>query len=439
MKEIHPFERDIKNRAKSQAQQAEKEYYEKISVLRSLFQEVPPISFIQQVFEGLEEDEIVVVAEEGFANGTKVWKTSREGLIDALPMLAERSDVYVCYASYYRGWYKEATLKEIHAFVVDVDLVPPAVLDEFLRIILPKMKVQPTFVYASGEGTQFIYKLTKPVPVLKRYRSALKELYRRLQLKFWPLAVIGQKQGAGTKVDVHGLTQAFRLPGTATKLGLQSRVFQSGEPVSIERLCAWLKVDLPSDVRPGTGGKKHTRRNKLYESGIDVVPRVFGGDAFYRYAYELAMEETQPGHRYLTLFALAVIAWKCQVPEEQLAEELETLVDLWKYRHTGVTPLKPSELRKALKGYNPKATLVSCRTLERWMGLKLRRDRMSKDEQVQKVLIPAGTRARQAKKLERMKAVVELRKQGLSWGEIARRLRISRSRACELYREAFTP
>ena len=326
------------------------------------------------------------------------------------------------------------TLKAIHAFVVDVDHVPPDLLEWWLKVVVPKMRVKPTYIYASGEGTQFIYVLAEPLQFFKRHKAAIQELYFKLQYKFIPLASVGEQWGYSTKIDVHTVTQSYRLPGSLSKLGIKTKIFRYGEIVDPKELLEWLNVKLEP--------KKTTKKiNKLWLKGVDVIPRAYGGRTFYNYAYERAMQEVMPGHRYLTMFALAVIAWKCQVPIEELKRDLESLVLIWKGRpdHKGAHPMQAKEICKALKGYNPKATLVSCDTLEEWMGIQLRKKRMSKQEQIEKVFIPAGTAARQRKKQERMQQVVELRKQGLSWSKIGRRLGISRRRAIQLYQEAFTP
>lgn len=67
-------------------------------------------------------------------------------------------------------------------------------------------------------------------------------------------------------------------------------------------------------------------------------------------------DETKPGSRYMSMFALAGLAYNCNVPEDALERDLEALMNSeWgrKPSPTDGRPITQQDVRSAMRGYNP--------------------------------------------------------------------------------------
>ena len=68
----------------------------------------------------------------------------------------------------------------------------------------------------------------------------------------------------------------------------------------------------------------------------------------------------------MSMCALAVIAYKCAVPLDELERDLYSLLLI--YNKDSVRKVKEKEIPSALKMYNEKAMQTSKESLERWIG-----------------------------------------------------------------------
>ena len=78
------------------------------------------------------------------------------------------------------------------------------------------------------------------------------------------------------------------------------------------------------------------------------------------------------GHRYLSLFALAIIAYKCRIPRAQIEEDIGDLVDLFNQKEH-MQKVRENEIEKALTGYSQKFVKVNSYTLEEYLGFTFHR------------------------------------------------------------------
>lgn len=90
--------------------------------------------------------------------------------------------------------------------------------------------------------------------------------------------------------------------------------------------------------------------------------------AFYDYALKMCHEKTKEGNRYTSMMALSVIAWKCNVPREELERDLIALLP--DYNKNTTNPFREKEIYSAMKMYNEKAMLTQRESLENWQGWK---------------------------------------------------------------------
>lgn len=292
-----------------------------------------------------------------FADETKVTVIEEDktyhnlAIEEMLDLAMGRSDIYVCPTTFLRGYYSEVTMKSLYAFVVDLDGVVMGgvrgAFDLFDQSRLPR----PTLMVNSGQGIHAYYVLKTPVEAYKRRKAALRATYDFLCTEW--------KFGAGV-VDKHDIMQPFRVVGSCTKLGQQSTGWLVGDTWDISDLAARASIEIDLSM-PATTGKI---KRKFVQPKFKA--RVAHGDRFYQYCLRRVREDTKQGHRYFSMFALSIVARKCNYPKEQLKEDLEQLLPLWE---KGLEKVRRSEITKALKGYDSdKAVTVRKVQLEEWFG-----------------------------------------------------------------------
>ena len=86
----------------------------------------------------------------------------------------------------------------------------------------------------------------------------------------------------------------------------------------------------------------------------------------------------------MSMCALTVIAWKCNVPQEELEKDLLSLLP--NYNRGATRQIKEKEIYSAMKMYNAKALLTQRDSLENWQGWKykpIKRNGRNKMEHLQ--------------------------------------------------------
>ena len=361
--------------AKERYEQLQEEFRWKDAILKSCFPPAPYFDFVGDVFAGMDKL-MVVTAEKGY---------SEMDVDELMSYQADRSDVYVVPASFINGYNSSSTCKDVYALVVDLDKMKP----ETLQVIIENGNLggetpMPTYIVNSGQGVHFYYVFGEPVPHYHVNRKILKALYRKL---------CGiTKQNILAKTDWHAITQPFRLPGSRTRLDQLVTGWKSGEKWDVKALAYRLGVDCAElDLRrrpllsqreykesrekylqeqEENGEKKRARKAKnnraTWRSSLE------GKEGFYRSCLQRCYEETQEGSRYRSMCALVVVARKVvAISKEQVEQDLLQLLE--HYNRIG-KHMTTSEVKKALRMYNPKALETTSQTLEDWFGWKFRRD-----------------------------------------------------------------
>ena len=340
------------------------EFLKKNSVLSGHFEHVAFYEFMDDVFPDLDEY-MVVTGEQGFK------KMKVDELCD---YQADKDNVYVVPASFINGYYSKATCKNLYALVIDVDMVKP----ETLKIVIENGNIgkhipMPTYIVNSGSGVHFYYVFDKAIPFYPENRAILSQMYRVL---------CGiTKSRIAAKTDWHSIVQPFRLPGSMTKLGQITRAFKTGEKWTFNDLGKRLGVDISSadlkerpllsqdeyrewkekQIQEGKRKPKKHREWNLSEKG---------NKGFYTSCLKRCFNETEEGHRYMSMVALSVVAFKVGVSKEQLQEDLEKL--LRHYNEIGRV-ITHKEMIKSMRAYNPKAIKCTAETLQEWFGWDFKR------------------------------------------------------------------
>jgi hypothetical protein len=369
--------------------------------------------FYDTVFHGAKETEKIMLVEAG----KKYLALPRE---EAMEFSVGRDDVYFCSAHFHDDFKNDNFIDTLYAFIIDIDDLSPVFLEEILKGIIQRGTAPlPTMVVNSGQGVHFYYVLQEPLHVYPTTRKKARELYRVLNevYEYAP--------------DKHSIGHAFRGVGSLTKLGDVATGYKIGDFWTVEDLgdavgYNWYIPDIASKegeaasekmqryashlaelygvpepdfssfiethqfIEDMTKGhfKQGTLSNKDFEaeSGVfltDAAPN--GSPAWYRRTRDAVLEKTELEHRYKSLMALSVIAYKCRIPYEQLQKDVEHIVNRWAVdARWGRNPFNMKNVPAALRCYSQKFIRVRRETLEDWLGWEFpgrKKEKKYKDQQ----------------------------------------------------------
>jgi hypothetical protein len=344
----------------SVAEKRRLEFLQKNQILEQYYNVVDPLEFLESVFGNLNQEHCIVFGKKDNQKGS-VERIILEDVIDFFQF----DNVYIPYCSFFYNYPKSKLAKTLYAFCIDLDYIKPRYLQFLIECKIKLHKIKPTYLYNSGQGVHLVYVLAEPIELYHSIKNKCDKILKNLRKKF---IIKGQNKNTKKiyKVDSLRLTQPYRIPGSLTKLGQVSLIYKSGRKIEISELADWcgIKMKKPKKTKTIIKGKK--------KNNIEYLPN--GNLRFYQHCLMRCFEEVQEGHRYLSMFALAIVAWKCRVPKSELQKALWALVEWWNdpdnpyfdFSH----PIKPQEVEKALSGYNQKATLCPKERLEEWFGFK---------------------------------------------------------------------
>lgn len=382
-----------------QKQRMQDEFREKNTLLRSKYadREFTAYSFIEYLFGN--EDSIMVVTSGDFYDNKGSLHHGTYKMMDvddAVKYQSSRADVFVPPAAFFHGHNALDSCKFIYSLVVDLDDVSP----ESLADIMKKNFYGSSAIVNSGSGFHLYFCLKEPVPFYKRNRAQLQNLYKQIS------SIVGHDIRGN--VDYHSLIQAFRLPGSRTKVDMSTTGFECGEKWDIYDLAKEFQVEdfevyletidemsqaeynelkkakMTGRRCPKCGKGDLMRRQSEKgillgcseypkcdymesEEGKEIKRRSYKMKTnLYEYCLDRVYTDTQEGNRYLSMVGLTIIAYKGNIPKEKVREDLEKLVDEWN-NGEGAT-VKDREIEKALRTYNGKALKTPRKRIEEMFG-----------------------------------------------------------------------
>ena len=180
--------------------------------------------------------------------------------------------------------------------------------------------------------------------------------------KLYRALAIQQSRRVYVETQIQWFGQDFRCAGGRNKYDWENTVFRIGEKWDIDDLGKAVGLEDVHFIRYGEKRqkKKGERRKRQKIVGWKT------NRAFYDYALENCRNKTKEGHRYLSMCALSVIAYKCGVDQDELERDLEKLLP--EYNKGAVRQIKPKEIQSAMKMYNEKAMATPRESLEHWQG-----------------------------------------------------------------------
>ena len=332
------------------------EFAEKNALLRANYREIAAFDFYDFLFSG-------DLSEKTYVTEGKTYASAR--VEDILEMSSFRADVYIPPASFFNGAYRTCCMKQIFALVLDIDNLAPVQLHRLIDTIRTKPELPtPTLIINSGSGVHLYFCFEKPIDAYKRRLPTLREMLAKLAAVY---------TGHG-KMDRHPLIQSFRPPGAQTKLGDVATAYTTGPRWTVPFLAAILGVDAAQweGDTVTTNERKPALPPKPRKPKVAVLPRVAAGERLFWYCGDRTYKMTDLGNRYLALFALAIVGYKCRVPQEKVMGEMESLIDCWNSVHPD-NPVAYSEIKKAMKGYSQDYVMVTAATLEEYFGWSFER------------------------------------------------------------------
>lgn len=364
------------------------------SCLSLLFDEVDPISFYTDVFQGdLDVYREVPQERVGYAyHGTIVEMPGhgfkqyyRYNIYDDMNGIRRAiSSNNFCITSPITYIGRNKTMQNarvLYGIVVDVDdLVIDTKTGEptGLRTLIyqfsqnmPYLYPKPTYIVSSGSGVHLYYLFDRGYCNFKNFAMSLQRYKRFLTQKIWNGYVTNSKN----KVQYQGIYQGFRVVGTRTKYGIINdcndvvRAFKCGERVTIDYLNFFIPDDKNYDVYRITDGKnyKHTIPldvcKKLYPDWyqrriIDKEDKKYWicNEKLYQWWFNLIKSKATSGHRYHCVMCLAIYAIKCDIPFDALKRDAYSLIDFFE----SITPddnnhFTSNDVDDALKIFNYKS------------------------------------------------------------------------------------
>lgn len=274
---------------------------------------------------------------------------------------AKNEQVFCAPVSYFGNHRTAKNARFLHAFAIDLDGVglqeTMNMLKQFRNGTNPKIAYcavlpQPTFIVNSGTGFHLYYVLEQPIPLLPKIVPFLQEMKTRLTDYVWRDGITYLDE-----VQHQGIFQAFRMPGTPTKLNGKTATSKKkdryeavafvhygkdGKPwrCSIEYLldfaaakCRAKGLEELLELMKTSGRTPIESAKKLWPEWYQA--RIVEGKAPGRWTckrdlYDWWIEEIRTKatdhHRYWCLNALAAYAVKCDIPYDELEEDALALV-----------------------------------------------------------------------------------------------------------------
>lgn len=285
-----------------------------------------------------------------------------DGIEERIRDSLEKNEAVFCSPVSFFGKNRNAkNARFLHAFAVDLDGVDAEKLGNLLKQIgnshnpnLPGWTSipQPTFLVNSGTGFHLYYVMEHPIPLMPRMVPFLQELKAKLTDYIW-------RDTVSTLEDVQhqGIYQAFRMPGTTTKLNgatEDSKIKDKYEVVAFVHNGAdgkpirWTIDDLVDAIGARHGKKEMDELLELVKNG-GKTPIERAKKLWPEWYQERIVEGKAPGrwtckrdlydwwigqirayatdhHRYWCLNVLAAYAKKCDIPYDELEADALSLV-----------------------------------------------------------------------------------------------------------------
>lgn len=313
----------------------------KTEYLQARYASVSPCRFYDEILGHIEDEPNFQLCAM-HAQAKKGQRMRRyDDVMDMLLDAGARRDAYVYPAAYYHSYALEALMQSTSCLYIDLDHVAAKQLRRLCDADF--FGHRPTYLVNSGNGVHLVYVLQEPVQTYDWAKKLLKRIHHGLLKVF-------RRHRFDADLTT-GISHAYRIVGSLTKLGQVCRAYCVGTHMTIAALAQSVGVTW---TRPQKAVHPVTKAGRRA-----ATPHAKRG--FYAYLVEKIAERTQEGHRYTALFALTYVGYKCGMALEAISEDVMHLA--------AVLGLPQREAKHALEVCDPeKARTVRAATLENWLG-----------------------------------------------------------------------
>ena len=298
----------------------------------------------------------------------------------------ENNPMTLCSGLSYRGRTNRlAHAQNMNALVFDLDCVGK---DELLTLFLrmgqePGLRrlPQPTFLVMSGTGLHIYYVFDEPIELYPNIKLQLKKLKYDLTFKIWEYKATSQEK----QIQYQSINQGFRMVGSKNdKYDLPVKAFKTGDKVTLDYINAYVddienQVDIKRRFRPSQYTKEEAKEKfpDWYQRVVVEKNRNQKKWNIKRDLYDWWLRQSHKvkgGHRYFYLMCMVIYAVKCDIPKDEVEEDMyEKFDELRKIEHSN--PLEEVDIISALETYDRQYYNFKIEDIEKLTDIRIERNK----------------------------------------------------------------
>lgn len=316
----------------------------------------------------------------------------------------------------------------MHALIFDIDSVNPKGLYRLLYGTAKEIGFypMPNYIVITGNGVHLYYTFMEPLPLYhgaygRKVKSQLNQLKIALTRSLWNPYTIDDDD-KGRKPQYQGINQAFRVVGSYTKsLDLDHNryeviayKFPHVKPYDgVQPFYEF--VDIPKEEQykeRSVFGVDYWREKNpdWYERRIinkDKSVKYWNMDRrLYDWWLRQVKEKAEFGHRYNCLFCTVVYGVKCNIPTEELEEDLLSLLPILTERKPD-DPITKNDAYEAMDAYTEALNTYPVKSIQYLSGIDIKSNapRRNGRKQATHLLVARSNKAT-------LKAIGEMKPEG---------------------------
>ena len=281
--------------------------------------------------------------------------------------------------------------QQMNALVFDLDSVGENELENLLLRMSKKPGLrtlpEPTFIVMSGTGLHIYYVFDRPVALYPNIKLQMKALKYDLTFKMWEYKATSKEK----QIQYQSINQGFRMVGSINdKYNLPVIAFKIGDKVSLDYVNSYVDVkenmvDVNRQFRPSQYSKEEAREKfpEWYERVIVKGDKRAKKWDIKRDLYDWWLKQSykvKGGHRYFYLMCMVIYAFKCNIPKEEVEEDMnEKFEELKDIEHSN--PLTKEDLYTALEVYHREYYNFTIDDIEKLTDIRIERNKRNYQNQ----------------------------------------------------------
>lgn len=309
----------------------------------------------------------------------------------------EENPMTLCGGLTYRGIANKLDYAQrMHALIFDLDNVG---LNEYRNLnhrffelnrrgVFNALPI-PTYIVLSGNGVHLYYVFKTPIDLYPNIKIQMKNLKYDLTYRFWDYNNTTKDKNP----QYQSINQAFRMVGSVnSKYGTVISAYRVGEKVTLDYLNKYViheenRVDVNRPFNPSKNTRAEAAEkypewyqrvvvegNKSKKKWDIAGQKGHEGNPLYRW-WKNKVYEIGGGHRYFYMMCLAIYATKCDIPLEQLKEDMQEAFEYLKNVEHGDNKLTQVDVESALETYSKEYYNFTIDDIEKLTNLRIERNK----------------------------------------------------------------